>query len=696
MKIRLTESQYDKLLKVVNQNKKLIITENQYKRLILESTDQFNGIEVGNGIKIIAGNKPYTFKVFAELNGEFLLRNVNPNKDGRYASQYFLIKPDGLKNNTLTTQKSKAILYDYNDINKLLAKEKDAGWKTFTFKNITSFEVFKNDKFKLLIPPKIDVNTGEQIDVRTVHEIDSDTFKDNLIRGIEPNHSYLLTFYDESTVKFAVTQKSDSIIDIEFETVNEKESMDSYEVDRTNIKDADVWAKNQREIINKLTNEIPNIQDPKEKANKQDELEKAINLWDDYNLTQGKSEGLKSISKTVYKGSVATKWIENLQNSVEYKNGTGIKIDLSKTIVNKQKIKTLNKNQDTEIDKLKQELASASTEEDKQKIEKELKNIEKVNTLHFFNPKFDVYDNVTSDTRTFDLIMTLSYRPEEVVKKTKSGIQWNQNLDAKIYFKDFSLRGIKGLTIVKDAVNPSLTDKREDKPLSDINNEDSLNMQNIEKLIKNDKGAQDTLLKKPGILASLFGKKPKGIIPNEELQRSLGLEFNDKKFNNKFTSGYNIKFETNLADTNVIEDNIYKVDGGEGERSNSRFTSKQLFDIFKSALKLDEASKYRYSGIGKVKSYSTGDRNVVINMYVNYGEYKILYSLFLNKESSIIISDDVNGVPSTNDETPKGKVYDTFKITLKASPTANTAKKEVAKFTVYIGVGDGFNGYKIN
>jgi hypothetical protein len=53
MKVRLTESQYDKLLKVVNQNKKLIITESQYKRLILESANQFTGIEEGNGIKII-------------------------------------------------------------------------------------------------------------------------------------------------------------------------------------------------------------------------------------------------------------------------------------------------------------------------------------------------------------------------------------------------------------------------------------------------------------------------------------------------------------------------------------------------------------------------------------------------------------------------------------------------------------------
>ena len=153
MKVRLTESQYDKLLKVVNPNKKLIITETQYKRLILESTDQFTGIEKDSAIKMIAGKNTYTFKVFADLDGELLVRNLN---DGKYKTQYFLIKPDSLKNNSLITQKSKAIIYDYDDLEKFNQKENDgklkyAEFKTFTFRNLTSFEVYKDEKFDMII-----------------------------------------------------------------------------------------------------------------------------------------------------------------------------------------------------------------------------------------------------------------------------------------------------------------------------------------------------------------------------------------------------------------------------------------------------------------------------------------------------------------------------------------------------------------
>ena len=701
MKVRLTESQYDKLLKLVNPNKKLIITESQYKRLILESTDQFTGIEEDNYIKIISSNKPYTFKVFATLNDELLVRNLN---DGRYKSQYFLIKPGSLKNNSLTTQKSKAIIYDYDDLEKFNQKEKDAQLKAFTFKNVTSFEVYKDEKFDMLIDPKLDVKTGMRLALKTKHENDSDEFKDNLIRGLEANHAYLLTFYDESTVKFTVTKKNNTVIDIAFETVNEKQSMGSDELDKRNDANKQVWAdwlNKQRDLINNLQKSIPSITDPNQKDKEQKKLDKAIEDFNKYSVNQDREEGLETVTKNVYKGAVATKWMEALINSPEFKNKNSLKIDLNKTIVNKQKIKTLNKNNDAKTAALKQELAAASSEEEKKRIQKELDFIDKTQTLHFLNPKFDVYDNVAEGGRTFDFIIDVAYTPEEKVQATSNTMTWS-DVSEKEKIKQFSLRGIKNLTIIKDKVEPSLTDKRDDRTQDDINYQDSLNMKNIENLIKNDKIAQQTLLQKPGILASLFKAKPKGIIPNEELQRDLGLEYNDKKFNNKFTAGNRVQFETNLADVKISEEVVSTKDN-EGDRQvNNDFTPKELFNIFKEALKLSQESTYRYSGVGLVKVYSTGDRHVVVNMYVKEGKYKILYSLFFSKENSVIMSDDINGNQDDNvqatdgTEKTKGKVYDSFKVTLKASPTANTAKKEVATLTVYIGVGDGFNGYKVN
>jgi hypothetical protein len=85
MKIRLTESQYDKLLKLVNQNKKLIITESQYNRLILEGNSQveFNKIKDGQAFKIKTSNREFEFEVIGYDNGQLLVKNTN---DGRYVN----------------------------------------------------------------------------------------------------------------------------------------------------------------------------------------------------------------------------------------------------------------------------------------------------------------------------------------------------------------------------------------------------------------------------------------------------------------------------------------------------------------------------------------------------------------------------------------------------------------------------------
>ena len=58
----------------------------------------------------------------------------------------------------------------------------------------------------------------------------------------------------------------------------------------------------------------------------------------------------------------------------------------------------------------------------------------------------------------------------------------------------------------------------------------------------------------------------------------------------------------------------------EGKKSNPNYE-------FKNALRSNESSNYRYSGIGKVKPYRYGDTNVIINTNVNHN----LYTIFVNR-----------------------------------------------------------------
>lgn len=645
MKIRLTESQYNNLLKTINTNKKLTITESQYKRLILESADQFTGIETGNGIKIIAGKSTYTFKVFAVLNDELLVRNLN---DGRYTTQYFLIKPGNLENNSLKTKKSKAIIYDYNSLEEFNRKEKDAQLKPFTFKNITSFEVYKDDKFKMLIEPKLDVETGERITPKSKHENDSNEFKDNLIRGIEPNHMYQLTFNDDSTVKFSVKQKSNAVIDIEFETVSEKTSMSSDEVSRSNKNNDKVWAdwlKKQKLLIANLKKTIKNTDDPTEKDKLVKQLSKAEDDKEKNSKNINREEGLKSVSRIIYKGGNATKWMEALINSAEFKYKTGLKIDLNNTIVNKQRIKTLNKANDVEIAKLKKELASASTKEDKQRIQKELNDIDRILTLHFLNDKFDVYDNVAEGLRTFDLIVTLSYRPEEITKDLENGMEWDLNPKSEIYTKNFPLNGIKSLTIVKDKVVPSLTDKRDG---------DVMNMEPGEKLdlsrahmdfkeindyiVKSN--ADKTILSRPNRVFQLMGFKAKGMLPLEALQNELGNRLATKDARDKFIAGNLVLFEPDFTSANVVN-------------------NKAQLDIFESLVRGSTPKAL-------VKRYAVGDNHVALNIR----DGKVMYTLFIQTKDE-----------SVDEQLRENEYY----VELKFNNNNNNEKKEsIAKFKIKV------------
>lgn len=637
MKVRLTESQYDSLLKAINPNKKLIITESQYKRLLLEFTGQFTGIEEGNGIKIISSGKEYTFKVYGVLNGELLVRNLN---DGRYKSQYFLFNKNAIKNKTLNAEKSNVIQANYNDITKLTSKEKNVKWNRFTFKNVTSFQVFSDETFKLLIDPKIDTKTGKVLsnpDDKSPEEIKQIDFKDALIRGMEPNHMYQLTFYDDSTVKFKVTDKEGSIITIEFESVSERSFIDSNTFDK-NTEEYNKFEELRDELKNattdqekeEITKEISNLVKSRANADKQD-----------FNKPE-----VKTIKKTVYKGAVATKWITGLEDSVEYKDAKLLKIDLSKAVQHPNKIKVANKDQEAKINKLNQELAMANSDEEKKRIQDEIKNIDRILTLHFLNPDFDVYNKVSDGIDTFDLTLTLNYRPKEIAKQTKNGMVWTQNYDSKMYQKNFPLYGLKNLTIVKDKVFPSLTDKRE------VTRRERYNMPKlkvdykyIQDYIKNNTNAKAIINSKPSVLMRLMGAKSKGMLPLEKLQSELGNVGTIKSPSDKFIAGHLVTMKPDFNTVKEVKDDAKLTEF-------KRLIVNAGSDVVKAL----------------VKRYTLGDEHVALTM--KHEESGVMYTFFVQEKEELPEDEELG-----NNE---------YYVELKYNNNKNQAKKSIAKFKVKV------------
>lgn len=653
MKIRLTESQYDKLLKLVNPNKKLIITESQYNRLILEGNSQveFNKIKDGQAFKIKTSSREFDFEVIGSDNGQLLVKNTN---DGRYANVYFFIDFNAIDNKKLITKISKSNAGPYSKITPELIKDTET-WKVFTFKNLTSFKVFKDKTFSDELF-SIDVNTGEEVkqddgdlDVNLEREL-----RDNLVKGIVPNNSYQITFYDKSTLKFFVTDKKGSIIDIKFKTKSGKDKMSDFDAYDAETQGRDLWFDEQTKLIDSLKLELTRATDPKKIKTLQDKLTNANNLMDDYYSKGGRYEGFETISVSDYTDGIASKWVESIEGSAEYEFGKLLKIDLSRIKVHEGKVKVTNK-EDAEINNLKKQLETATDDTEKQKIETKLKQIQRASVLHFQNepgkPEFKSFNSEEDNYSAFDLLVTLIYKPKSVTKQTNKGMEWDNNLTGKDYSKNFPLKGIIDLKLIKDSKGPSLTDKREVKKGNRLDlNDISIEYSKIKDYIKNDINAQNMILKRPNVLMTLLGFKEKGIIPLEKLQSDLGFYTSRKDPNDKFIAGHYILFNCDF-------------DGG-GQVFNS-----EQFEMFKELL--DNGIQTR----ALVKRYAIGDEHVALNMKVasnNDNEPDTLYTIsILDKKES-----KESGVAS------KG-IQNEYDVLLKFNK-GKTKKEKVANFKIKV------------
>ena len=652
MKLILTESQYNKLLDTIIPNKKLTITESQYNRLIVEaySQDVFSEIKPGQAFKIKASGKDFKFEIIDSKNGQLLVKSLDDTTD-----IYFFIDYNGLINNNLITYKSKENAGPYSRIDGNLDKERLKSWSKYTIKNVSSFEVFET---KLFNNSLFSINTedGQKIKDEVDDEGPMDInlgreFKDNLIKGMEINKSYLLKFYDDSTLKFFVTEKKGSILTINFKTKSNKKDMSYDDVGSKEFKNKEVWFREQNKLIGELKNELQKTKDVNTQKEIQTKLDKAIKDKDEYDLRYPRLQGLETISKSDYTSGVASKWVENIENSVEFKFGKVLKLDLDETEIYSSKIKIKNVEQDKKIADLKEKLANTTNDIEKKQIEKELKGIERTNTLHFSNPEFDVY-YPDGEISTFDLTLLLEYRPEDFVsKQSKASVEWTRNPTKGLKVKKFELNGVKELTILGSPSIPVLG-KKEPIKKTEINLDDLKgNLNNIYELTKNDAVLKDMILKRPSKIMQLLGlSKDKGIIPLEELQRDI---LNSKKSNtiyDKFVSDNNVRFETDFTTVN-------KTVGLEDE-----------FEIFKRLLKNESI------GIAQVKRYRSGDNHIVLNMRrKGDGNNIVIYSLFIGQN-----------LESTDK-------YDIFSVQLKVSYRKTDAKLLVAKFNIKI---DKQNGYK--
>jgi hypothetical protein len=656
MKVRLTESQYNNLLRTINPNKKLTITESQYKRLILEanSQDVFAEIKPGQAFKITASGKEFKFEVIDSNNGQLLVKNLNDTTD-----VYFFIDYNAIQNKTLITYKSKENAGVYNKIDGKLDKERLKSWSKYTIKNLTKFEVFETKLFNKSLF-SINTDDGQKIEVQTNVDDDEDesknrivNFKDNLIRGIEPNKSYQLTFHDNSTLKFFVKEKEGDLLNINFKTKSGKADMSYSDIGDKELKNKELWFREQDKLIGQLKNQLQKTNDVNQQKEIQNKIDKTIKSKDEYDLKYPRLEGLQTISKSDYTNGAASKWVENLENSVEFKFGKDLKLDLNATKIHLGKPKVKNVGQDEKIADLKEKLANASDDEEKKQLKKELNNIEKINTLHFLNPEFDVF-YPDDDISTFDLTLLLEYRPNDVRKQTsKTSMEWTPNPTKELKVKKFGLNGIKQLTIIEDKSEPLLSKKEPiEKTKIDLDKEFSANLQNIDKLIKADPTIRNTVLNKPNKFLELTGMfKDKGILPLEKLQRDIGSLKTDRSTKDKFVAGQYVGFKPDF--NTAIETSGFE----------------QEFEIFKNLFNDEKPGK------GLVKKYSQNDNHVVLTMRRRDNTSGKFVYYYINIE---------NELPSDN-------VNDLFSVILKVSYAANQIKEKVATFNIKINKKDGYS-----
>ena len=628
MKVRLTESQYEKLKTLVNPNKKLIITESQYKRLILEANSQvvFNKIQGGQAIKIKASNKDYEFEIIGSEDARLLVKNLN---DGRYVNVYFFIDFNGINNNQLITKISKAKAGPYSRITPELIKDTET-WKVFTFKSLTSFQVFKDKTFSEEIF-NINTKTGEEVkgvDDEDNTDVDyAQEIKDNLIKNVVPNNSYQVTFYDDSTLKFFVSEKKGSVINIKFKTKSEKVNMSYSDVSDKNTQNTELWFKEQDKYINQLKFKLKSSRTQEEKDNVQKLIDKAEEEKKGYNKNSNRYEGLQTISTTDYTEGVASKWVDGIEGSVEYENVKGLKIDLNNlTVQDNKKIKVMNQKNDAEVAKLNNELSTADTPEKKEEIRQKLKAIQ--------------------STSIFNLLVTLIYKPKTKSKVTSQGMEWDGiNPDNKNYTKNFPLYGIKDLSVINDDKGTSFTggDKNavnmEPGKKYDLSRQE-MDRKEIEDFI-NKSNADRFILNTPNKMLRFIGARRKGMIPLETLQQELGNPLKNKDPQDKFIAGNYIILTPELENVKDIK-------------------NQAQLNEFKTMI-----SRYKSNPRALVKRYSITDNHVVLNIK----DEEVMYSLFIQKFN------ELDGQELKTDE---------YYVELKYSNNDKEKKQSVAKFKIYV------------
>jgi hypothetical protein len=212
-----------------------------------------------------------------------------------------------------------------------------------------------------------------------------------------------------------------------------------------------------------------------------------------------------------------------------------------------------------------------------------------------------------------------------------------------MYSKNFPLYGLKNLTIIKDKVLPSLTDKRE------VNKGDKLDLSRKEMEFKKIKdyiyssNASSELLRRPKGLMRLLNTD-KGVIPLETLQAELGNNLKTKDKRDKFIAGNYVAFKADFESVSKVDD------------AAQLETFKRLITAY--------GNKFPKA---VVKKYTVGDNHV--SLIMKDEESGIMYSLFIQ---------------NADEDGEEKLAEDTYNIQLKFNNNSKQAKKSIAKFKIEV------------
>ena len=234
MKLVLTESQYNRIFN--NKKRKLVITESQYRKILNEaSSNMLLSMEKGDTLELIdKSNNKLSFKIIMKTGNEIIMINCN---DGVYKNAYFHLKGDSLNGNNLTYQIAQNDKIPEGK-NPWETVGDSSIWRKSTFKNVKSFDVFKDggEGLKCNLSDtaerkfSLDVDTGKVTrggeDTEEKEEVASSgdqlkEFKDNLFsKGLEPGSWYKIVFHDDSSFKIKAIEKSGGYVSITFQELN--------------------------------------------------------------------------------------------------------------------------------------------------------------------------------------------------------------------------------------------------------------------------------------------------------------------------------------------------------------------------------------------------------------------------------------------------------------------------------------------